>query len=152
MNLHPTWQWAKRYLVFYFSYTSLALFLYQSGADQMPILCSSQLDAWLGGQSCFIPRSHKIKSNHIKSRQHSSGGGSKTETCCRLPCHLQICPLAPYTGTMPYILAHCTVLATMPYIEDKEYHSGACQQLSKEQSSQCASMQWSDGRERSRIA
>jgi hypothetical protein len=59
------------------------VFLYQSGAEQMAVICSSYLDAWQGGQIYLMPRMHKnqIKSNQIiKFRQPSEGGGRQAET------------------------------------------------------------------------
>lgn len=47
----------------------VVLFLYQSGAKQLAVLCSSQLDAWLGGQNWLMPMTHKnqIESNQIQA-------------------------------------------------------------------------------------
>lgn len=50
----------------------------------MAILCASQLDAWLGGQSCFMPKSHK---NQVKSWQHSAGQEEEDRQICIQPCH-----------------------------------------------------------------
>jgi hypothetical protein len=54
------------------------------GAEQMAVLCSSWLDAWLNGQSFVTPKTHK---NQIKSRQCNAGGRRETETfIAPLPC------------------------------------------------------------------
>ena len=56
----PPRQWAKRHHV-------VVGGLLSARDRAMAVLCSSWLDAWLGGQSCFM--SIKIKSSQIKSNQ-----------------------------------------------------------------------------------
>lgn len=50
----------------------------------MAVLCSFQLNAWLGGQSYFMPRTHK---NQIKPNQaaHSPGGGRQRDLHSAVP-------------------------------------------------------------------
>jgi hypothetical protein len=60
------------------------LFLYQSRAEQMAVLCLSSLDVCLGGQTILYPglikiKSNQIKSNQIKSNPSSAGQEKKTE-------------------------------------------------------------------------
>lgn len=60
------------------TFSIVVLFLYHwSGAEQTAGLCSSQLDAQLGGQSCLMPMAHKIlKEKRKNDNTHRNLGNS----------------------------------------------------------------------------
>jgi hypothetical protein len=51
----------------------------------MAVLCSSKNDAWLGGHSCFMLRTHKNQT------QVAQLGGERQTRTCWPPCHPRIC-------------------------------------------------------------
>lgn len=99
----------------------------------MTALCPSALGAWLGGQSCLMPRTHR---NQIKARQHSA------ETCGP-PCHhrpaLQPLPKAGHRHSLAIGPGHTAW--TEDVIQGPNSHVVELQW----EPPQCESIQWSDG-------
>lgn len=102
------------------------------------------VDVWCGGQGCFMPRTPKIQSSQIKSRQHSSGGGRQIETC------KTTMPPTDLLSRARHRLDHRHPLVATPHRADEGCHPGTHQPRDQPEKEppQCASMWWSYGRER----